>query len=44
MKTGMYYLRHPALANPINYALDSVDIAKTKTCNADADECDLCSA
>ena len=44
MKTGMYYLRQPALANPINYALDSVDIAKTKTCNVDADECDLCSA
>ena len=46
MKTGMYYLRQPALANPINYALDSVDIAKTKTCpgDPDTDACDLCSA
>jgi len=45
MKTGMYYLRQPALANPINYALDSVDIAKTKTCPiTTADACDLCSA
>ena len=45
MKTGMYYLRQPALANPINYALDSVDIAKPKTCPPpDADACDLCSA
>ena len=44
MKTGMYYLRQPALANPINYALDSVDISKTTICNSDADECDLCSA
>ena len=46
MKTGMYYLRQPALANPINYALDSVDIAKSKKCLPDAadDACDLCSA
>jgi len=45
MKTGMYYLRQPALANPINYALDSVDIAKNNKCkDIEDDACVLCSA
>lgn len=45
IKTGMYYLRQAALANPINYALDSVDIAKTNTCkDSEDDACMLCSA
>ena len=45
MKTGMYYLRQPALANPINYALDSVDIAKNNKCkDVEDDACELCSA
>ena len=46
MKTGMYYLRQPALANPINYALDSVDIAKTAASNQVNEDaaCTLCSA